>query len=231
MTTLAQMFNSTLVKKVLMALTGLFLVLFLVGHLAGNLQLLVSNENDVARLQFNAYAHFMTTNPAVKILSYVTYIAILLHVFYALLLTLYNRRARPKGYAYPQGAQSTSTWSSRNMGVLGTFIFIFLIIHLRGFWYEMHWGGIPLDTAGNKDLYGVVAAAYAQWWYVVIYVLGMFFLSYHLLHGFAAAFQTLGFYHRRYTPGVVFIGKAFAVLVPILFALIPVVMYMRQLPF
>lgn len=221
--------QSTLFKKVLMSLSGLFLILFLVGHLAGNLQLLIPNEGNVARLQFNAYAQFMTTNPAVKLLSYLTYFFILLHVLYALLLTRLNAGARSKGYGCRRSWGGKASWASKNMGILGTLILIFLVIHLRGFWYEMHWGGIPLDSAGNKDLYSVVEAAYTQWWYALIYVLSMLFLGYHLSHGFASAFQTLGLYHRRYTPILKGIGWAFSLLVPAGFALIPILMYLRTL--
>ena len=221
------MVQSTLFKKVLMSLSGLFLVMFLVGHLLGNLQLLIPNTADAARLQFNAYAHFMTTNPIVKILSYFTYFFILLHILYALLLTITNKAARPIGYARSSSRQKGVSWSSKNMGILGTLILIFLVIHLKSFWYKMHWGDIPMDSAGYKDLYSVVEEAYRQLWYVLLYVVSMIFLGYHLAHGFSSAFQSLGLYHRRYTPFVKWIGKGFALVVPALFAMIPIVMYLR----
>ena len=229
MSWLTETLRSTIFKKVLMSLSGLFLVFFLVGHLLGNLQLLIPNEEDTARLQFNAYAHFMSSNPAVKLLSYLTYFSILLHVLYAIVLSRLSALARPKNYTCSRHRGGKASWASKNMGILGTIVLIFLVVHLRGFWYEMHWGGIPFDSLGNKDLYEVVEKAFMQWWYVLVYVLSMIFLGYHLSHGFASAFQSLGFYHRRYTPILKGVGILFAIIVPTLFALIPIVMYLRTL--
>lgn len=217
--------SSTLGKKLIMSLTGLFLIIFLIGHLAGNMQLFVA-END-GGLAFNVYAKFMTSNPAVKLLSYVTYLSILAHVVYSILLTRHNRAARPVGYAMGT-KDSQSVWASRSMGILGTFILMFLIIHLKGFWYEMHWGQIGNDSAGNKDLYTVVKAAYSELWYVAIYVVSMAILAFHLSHGFSSAFQTLGINHKKYTPFIKFLGRAFAIIVPLLFAMIPITMYFNN---
>jgi succinate dehydrogenase / fumarate reductase, cytochrome b subunit len=208
-----------------MALTGLFLILFLVVHLIGNLQLLKSDEGQ----SFNIYAQFMTTNPLIVVISYVNYAFILIHIIWSIILTRRNRRARgPEGYAMNR---NSSHWTSRNMGILGTFIFIFLVIHLRSFWYEMHWGGIPTATYDGeqyKNLYAVVDKAYADIWFVVLYVVSMALLAFHLFHGFGSAFQTLGWNHVKYNPLIKFVGVAFAIVVPALFALIPVYMYMNQ---
>ena len=218
--------SSSLGKKLIMSLTGLFLIIFLIGHLAGNMQLFFA-END-GGLAFNIYAKFMTSNPAVMVLSYVTYISILGHVIYSIILTLHNKAARPVGYAVST-KDSQSMWTSRSMGVLGTFILIFLVIHLKGFWFEMHWGDIGVDANGNKNLYAVVKAAYSQVWYVAVYVVSMLILAFHLSHGFSSAFQTLGINHKKYTPFIKFLGKAFAIVVPLLFALIPIAMYLNNL--
>ena len=219
--------QGTLLKKLLMATTGSFLVLFLVGHLMGNLQLLVDNHNEAARLQFNGYAHFMTTHPVVRVLSIVTYLSVLLHVVYALVLALHNKRARPWPYKKRTPAAGVGL-ASRNMGVLGTLVLIFLVIHLRGFWYEMHWGAIGTDAHGNRDIYEVVASAYAQGWYVAVYVVSMVFLGYHLCHGFVSAFRTFGLQHEKTMGAVQLMGLVFSILVPALFAMIPIVMYLRS---
>jgi succinate dehydrogenase / fumarate reductase cytochrome b subunit len=207
-----------------MALTGLFLVLFLVVHLIGNLQLL-KNDNGEA---FNVYAKFMTSNPLIVTISFVNYACILIHIIWALLLTIRNRNARgAQGYAV---IKNSSPWTSRNMGILGTFILIFLVIHLRGFWYQMHWGGIPTvnyDGVEVKNLYATVESAYAQGWYVGVYVFSMLILAFHLWHGFASAFQTLGLNHLKYNGAIAFVGKAFAIIVPGLFALIPIWMFLN----
>jgi succinate dehydrogenase / fumarate reductase cytochrome b subunit len=206
-----------------MALTGLFLILFLLVHLIGNLQLLKNDGGEA----FNIYAQFMTSNPLIKTVSYVNYTFIILHVVWAIILSRRNRIARgSKGYAINK---NSSEWTSRNMGILGTFIFIFLVIHLKGFWYEMHWGGIAVENYDGKevkDLYAVVAAAYSQVWYVAVYVVSMLLLSFHLWHGFASAFQTLGLNHTKYNPIIKFVGRAFAIVVPVGFALIPILMFL-----
>jgi succinate dehydrogenase / fumarate reductase cytochrome b subunit len=215
-------FSSTLGRKLVMALTGLFLIVFLAVHLAGNLQLLKSDGGRA----FNVYAHFMTSNPIVKVISYVNYAFILLHIIWAIILSRRNRAARGgQGYAV---SKNSSHWTSRNMGILGTFILIFLVIHLRGFWYEMHWGGIATanyDGEEYKNLYAVVDAAYNQVWYVALYVVSMLLLAFHLFHGFGSAFQTLGLNHVKYNPVIRFVGVAFAIIVPALFAWIPLYMF------
>lgn len=215
--------KSSLAKKYWMALTGLFLCLFLVGHLAGNLQLFLSGEE--GRLQFNAYAEFMTSNPAVKILSYVTYISILFHAIDGLVLTINNRKARPVKYQYSR-PQANSPWTSRNMGILGTIILVFIVVHMSNFWYVMHFGEIGVDSVGNKDLHTVVIAAFTDssigLVYVLGYVLAMAAVSFHLVHGFASAFQSLGLRTPKLASAIRVVGMAFAILIPLLFASIPV---------
>ena len=273
--------KSSIAKKYWMALTGLFLCLFLSGHLAGNLQLIFSDAK-----HFNEYALFMTSNPAVKILSYLTYISILFHAFDGILLTIQNKKARPVGYAKTDG--SSSSVSSRNMAVLGTIILVFIVTHMVNFWAVMHFDkNIPLMTKtievqGNKQVFyvGTQAGQYfpieqiakedekveqgampkqfviknrTELYYnqvdvkvadlykdlhkitidffkhpktgllaTILYVLAMFTLAFHLLHGFQSAFQSLGLNNPKYTPGIKKFGAAFAIIVPLLFAIIPV---------
>ena len=217
-------FSSTIGRKVVMALTGLFVILFLVVHLIGNLQLLKSDSGQA----FNIYAKVMTSNPFIKVISWVNYTAILVHVIWSIMITRRNRASRgSKGYAV---VDNSSHWTSRNMGILGTFIFIFIIIHLRDFWYEMHWGGIPTATYDGeqyRNLYDVVDHVYSQLWFVALYVVSMALLAFHLFHGFGSAFQTLGLNHVKYNPVIKFTGVAFAIVVPALFALIPIYMYIN----
>jgi succinate dehydrogenase / fumarate reductase cytochrome b subunit len=216
------LFSSTLGRKLVMALTGLFLITFLIVHLAGNLQLLKHDDGQA----FNIYAQFMTHNPLIKTISYVNYTLILVHVLWALMLTVRNKSARgAEGYAVGGRA---SAWSSRNMGILGTIILIFIVIHMKDFWAQMHWGGIATATYNGeqvKDLYKIVSFAFSQGWYVALYSFCMVALAFHLWHGFASAFQTLGLNHMKYNPVINFVGKAFAIIVPALFALIPIMMF------
>ena len=202
-----------------MALTGLFLILFITIHLAGNLQLL-SGDPKV----FNEYTVLMTELPPIKIASYLTYISILLHAIYGVVLTLYNRKARPVNYSHNQ-ASASSTWSSRSMFLLGSILFIFIVIHMGNFWYKFKFGTMPLDADGLKDMYSIVKFAFSQWWYVLLYVIAMVGLGYHLAHGFQSAFQTLGLNHKAYTPLIQKIGLGYSIIVSALFALIPIYMF------
>ena len=220
-------FDSSIGKKIIVALTGLFLVIFLVVHLSGNLQLLLNDEGRA----FNVYARFMTSNPLIKATSFILYASFLIHIIWGVILTINNNKSRPVGYANVK-ASPNSTWSSRNMGILGTIIFIFLVIHLKNFWYVMHWG--PIDNVNYegeeyRNLYLTVMAVFSQWWYVALYVIAMGGLMFHLYHGFASAFQTLGLHHVKYNPVIKFVGVAFAIIVPTLFAAIPVVIFFKTL--
>ncbi len=220
-----EMFSSTLGKKLIMALTGLFLVSFLLIHLIGNLQLL---KNDGGH-SFNVYAEFMSTNPLVQTISKANFTFILIHILFSIILTKKNRDARgPRGYAVT--SSNSSIWSSRNMGILGTIVLVFLVVHLRHFYWEMHYGGMPtVDYEGKqvRDIYTVVAYWFKIDWYVGLYVVCMIGIAFHLWHGFISAFQTLGLNHMKYNPVINFIGKAFAILVPAFFAWIPISMFFK----
>jgi len=208
-----------------MALTGLFLILFLAVHLAGNLQLL---KDDGGR-SFNIYAEFMSTNPLIQFVSKGNFAFIMLHTVVALWLTIKNRQARgSERYAVTSG--KSSIWASRNMGILGTTILVYLIIHLKHFWAEMHFGSVPTvnyDGHEVRDLYTLVAVWFDKGWYVGLYVFCMIAISFHLWHGFISAFQTLGLNHMKYNPVISFVGKAFAIIVPLLFAWIPIAMFFK----
>jgi len=218
--------KSSLGKKLIMSLTGLFLIIFLIVHLSGNFQLLLHDDGE----QFNLYTKFMTTNPVIKTVSYLLYFFILLHTIQGMVLWRHNRSARKSRYAVP--GTKTSTMASRNMAYLGMIILIFLIIHLWQFWFQMKIGGLNMVTYEGhgpvKDLYEVVAYAFNQWWYVVFYVICMVFLGYHLMHGFQSAFQTLGINHKKYSPLIRGIGKIYSIVVPLGFAAIPVIFYLSR---
>lgn len=244
------LFSSTIGKKLIMSLTGIFLCIFLVIHLIGNLQLFKSDGG----LAFNEYAYFMTNFAPIKIVSYLLYASIVIHAVYALIVTYRNRKARPVAYASYNGA-ANSKWNSRNMGILGTIILVFLVTHMSNFWYKYHWGGTPYveyttniqsgETSfreipeaeftdyvsyvedGNqiliaKDLYKEVNFSFESWYLVAFYVLAMIALGFHLAHGFKSAFQTLGWDHNRYFPFIKWIGFwIFGILIPLAFAAMP----------
>ena len=207
-------------------LSGFFLVLFLLGHLLGNLQLFIPGED--GQKQFNEYALFMTTNPAVKILSVLTYSSIILHTVLTLFLVFQSSNARDVKYLQSSG-NANSTWGSKNMAVLGTLILVFIVIHMKSFWYEMHFGVIGLDPWGNKDLHTVTVTAFNELWYVLFYVLSMVILAVHLKHGVESVFQTLGIKTRRYVSLIHKAAYGFALIVPAAFASIPIYLYVTQL--
>lgn len=222
--------TSSIGRKLVMSLTGLFLILFLVVHLAGNLQLLAGDEGR----QFNEYAKFMTTNPLIKTISYLLYAFILIHAVQGWIIWRKNRAARGgNGYAVKvTRAVSTDSWPARNMAQLGTIIFIFIMIHLYQFWLQMKLDYLPYVTyegVSYKNLYDPVRDAYSNLGFVVFYVVSMAIIGLHLDHGFQSAFQTLGINHKKYTPLINGVGKLYAILVPLGFAAIPVVMYGQKM--
>ena len=206
-------------------LSGFFLVLFLLGHLLGNLQLFIPGED--GQKQFNEYALFMTTNPAVKILSVLTYSSIILHTILTLFLVFQSSSARDVRYLQSSG-NANSTWGSKNMAVLGTLILVFIVIHMKSFWYEMHFGVIGLDPWGNKDLHTVTVTAFNELWYVLFYILSMVILAIHLKHGVESVFQTLGIKTRRYVSLIHKAAYGFALIVPAAYASIPIYFYVTQ---
>lgn len=220
-------FSSSLGKKLIMSLTGLFLIIFLIGHVTGNL-LLFKEDGGQA---FNEYAHFMSTNQLVFILRVVTFTSVIFHLVYSIILTKNNKEARPVGYAVRKSSPGTS-WMSRNMGILGFLILVFLIIHLRTFLYEMQFGEVPYVTYESgqvKDLHAIVVEAFSKLWYSALYVFFMIGLAFHLAHGFHSSFQTLGVRHAKYTPIIKKAGIAFAIIVPALFASMPIYIFIKSL--
>ncbi|MFK7969905.1 MAG: succinate dehydrogenase cytochrome b subunit [Bacteroidia bacterium] len=152
MSTLASTFKRSIGQKLIMGITGLFLVSFLIVHLLGNLQLFNSDGG----LAFNEYTKFMTTNPLIKIAEWILFGGFIVHIIYAAVLTNKNSKARPQKYAYKQPSAGAS-WFSRNMGISGSIVFIFLAVHLYMFWGIYHFGG------GQEVS---VADAYNQVWKV-----------------------------------------------------------------
>lgn len=228
-----RLITSSIGKKLLMSLTGIFLILFLAVHLAGNLQLLHDDDGKA----FNVYADFMAHNPLVQTISKGNFFFILLHAFLGIFLWTKNRSARgSQGYAVnkTRGTQTNPT-IAKMMWAYGTIILVFIIIHLVQFWAMMHYGevgyGIETVNIEGKDvrnLYILVEQTFTNLGFVVFYVISMMVIGLHLWHGFQSAFQTLGWNHPKYTPIIKFIGAAYSVLVPLGFAVIPIVFYVRH---
>ncbi len=209
-----------------MALTGLFLITFLVVHAAVN-AMIFWNDGGVT---FNMVAHFFGTNILIRTMEIVLFLGLIVHVVDGLMLWSQNRAARPVKYAMEKGS-ANRTWYSASMGILGTLILLFLILHLWHFWVKSR--GIvgsldeyPVDAAGQENLYAVMQEIFSYGVVVVVYVLGCFSLFWHLLHGFKSAFQSLGINHKRYNGFIALCGTAFSIIVPALFASMPISMYL-----
>lgn len=236
--------GSNIGRKLVMALTGLFLVSFLFVHLSGNLLLL----SDDGGQGFNVFSHFMGTTGIIKVLEVVLFAGFLIHIYTALVLTRKNQSRRPKGYAAGNKTPGVS-WFSKNMGLTGSLILLFLVLHIRTFWFQFKFGhmpevyyteqtgegesilytrhdvtsgeAVPVGVTVLKDMKTVAVEAFSSPLYVIIYEIAFLLLAFHLLHGFASAFQTLGLEHKKYTPIVRGLGWIIGILVPLGFALIP----------
>lgn len=213
--------QSSIGKKLVMGITGLFLISFLVVHCFLN-ALIFFNDGG---LIFNIGAEFMAHNWLIRAMEYVLFIGLILHMVQSLVLTLQNNKARPVKYAVNNG-KANSKWYSRSMGILGTLLLLFLVVHLAHFWVKSRFTGLPgVDANGNEDLYAVMLIVFQNFWVVLIYVAGCISLAYHLLHGFPSAFQTLGLNHPKYKGLILKTGLAFSIIIPFIFALMPISMY------
>jgi succinate dehydrogenase / fumarate reductase cytochrome b subunit len=229
-----QLFTSSVGKKVVMGLTGLFLILFLIVHVAINACIFADLNVPVWPFDsaddgaiFNRAAHFMGSTILIRILEVGLFAGILLHIVQGLMLEASNRSKRQQGYAVPLGNRG-SKWYSRAMGLLGTLIMLFLILHLAHFWVKARITGdenMP-ELDGMHNMFQLMKVTFSELWVVVVYVAACISLAYHLLHGFQSAFRTLGVRNQRWMTLVQSIGVGYSVLVPLLFALMPIAMYL-----
>ncbi len=222
------LFKTTVGRKNLMAFTGLFIIFFLIIHLIGNLILLIPNSffpiefwGDVenAHDMYNAYSHFLVHFWPVTIVAWVLYAAILAHIVDALLITLRNRKSQ--GEKYQVSDTETSTWYSRNMGVIGTVIGLFIVLHMVQFWLQYKVLKI------EHDLYNLVLATFKIWWYVIIYEIGIIALGFHLVHGIESAHRSLGIYPKKMMHTIKLIALYFSLVMAILYAIIPIILYFK----
>ena len=205
-----------------MSITGLFLITFLLVHLTMNVMILFDSSGEL----YNKAAHWMSTNPVIKIVEPVLAIGFILHIIYAGILTLMNQWARPVGYD-KQNLRKSSTWASRNMFVLGSVVLIFLVIHISNFFWKMKFTGSDLldqgATDGVENAYLLVTTFFIDWWWIdLVYILGAIALGLHLTHAFWAAFQTLGWSNTKWRKRLDILGFLYTILVAGGFALIPI---------
>ncbi len=210
--------SSSIGKKFIMGLTGLFLISFLVVHVSLNSAIFL-NDGGVT---FNAGADFMAHNPVIRIVEIGLFAGLILHIVQALVLTLENKKARPVAYQVVNGS-ANSSWYSRSMGLLGSLLLLFLVVHLANFWLPTK---VAVFSHTEHNTFNNMKEVFAEWYIVVIYLVGVIGLLYHLLHGFQSAFQSLGINHKKYTPIIKKAGIWFSIIVCALFAAMPITMHL-----
>ena len=215
----SSMFKSSLGKKLVMGITGLFLISFLMVHCFLNSLIFMNDGGET----FNLGAEFMAKNWVIRAMEIVLFGGLLWHIIQAAILTRENKKARPVAYA-ASNPSANSKWYSRSMGLLGTILLIFLIIHLRHFWVVSRF--TDEITSGRETLFNEMKEVFSQLWVVILYCLAMVSLGYHLLHGFKSAFQTLGWNHVKYNAMIEKTGVIISVVLPVLFAAMPIAIYM-----
>ncbi|MDF2191893.1 succinate dehydrogenase cytochrome b subunit [Paraflavitalea sp. CAU 1676] len=222
------LFTSSIGKKLVMSLTGLFLISFLVVHVGINACIFYDlfNTQDDGQM-FNIAAHFMGSNWVPRFLEVGLFAGFLLHIVQGFMVEFQNRSRRGVGYAKQMGNKG-SKWYSRSMGLLGTLLLLFLIMHISQFWVPSRITGLP-EASYNPEHHDMFIKMVETFTdnplMVILYLLGVISLYYHLIHGFQSAFRTLGVYNKRYLIMIRSIGIGFSVLVCLLFALMPVSIY------
>jgi succinate dehydrogenase / fumarate reductase cytochrome b subunit len=230
----SQFFTTAVGKKIVMALSGLFLISFLVIHVGLNscvfYDLPIFDHNDNGSM-FNRAAHFMGASLVIRIMEIVLFAGFITHIIQGYVVEFRNRAKRKRGYQISLGNRG-STWMSRNMAILGTLIFLYLVVHVSQFWVPSR---ITHSNLGVKtyygrevhDLFSLMFETFQQGWVVILYLIGVIALCFHLLHGFHAAFRSMGVHNKKYLGTLKVLGYGFSVVVCLLFALMPLSMYFQ----
>lgn len=226
-----QYFTSAIGKKLVMAFTGIFLIIFLVVHASANACIFVPDNGAT----FNNVAHFLGTNWVMHLLEIGLFVGFILHIVQGITVTIQNKKKRTVKYAVVK--RPNTHWYSASMGLLGVIILIFLIIHLGQFWVHTRFaavfGGVGdiTYTKGmyvNKpvdNLFHQMEIVFSHAWVVIVYLIALIALGFHLAHGFQSAFRTLGMTSSRYISIISGIGIAYSIIIPLAFATMPVLMY------
>ena len=219
---MSSIFTSSIGKKLLMSLAGIFLITFLLVHLGINLLVIIFDDPMV----YNRAAHFMGTNIVIKIFEIVLFGGLLLHVIYALILQVQNWIARPKRYS--KANFSNTSFFSKFMIHTAAIILVFLVIHFVDFYFKAKFGHgaeILVDGVVYHDFASEVVDKFKMLPFVVFYIAAFIFLGFHLIHGFTSAFKTLGLDHKKYTPVIQVLATLYTIVVVAGYSLIPVVVY------
>ncbi|GMT45661.1 MAG: succinate dehydrogenase [bacterium] len=215
-------YYSSVTKKIIMSLMGLFLVTYLVIHLTLNSFLLISNN------LFNEGAHFMETNVFIQAFQWVLFAGFAIHIFYGIVLQIQNWLSRPK--SYKRRAFMEQSPFSRYMIYTGILIFIFLIVHLGNFFFvKLGWigNGVSLTSNGEENMAQLVRSLFQHGGYVTFYVVMFLLLGFHLDHAFQSAFQTLGLNHKTYWGFIKGLSRVYAIVITLGFVIIPLFIYFK----
>ena len=220
---MSKFLTASIGRKFVMSITGIFLMVFVAVHLGINLLLIFDDSGDL----FNQGAHFMSTNPLIKIMEPILGLGFLIHILWSFYLEYQNWMARPVKFA-KRSISGASTWASRNMLVLGALVLVFLIIHIMNFFWKMKFTGDPLlaeivvNGQQMDNAYALVAGAFkANTLMGLFYIAGGALLGLHLSHGFWSSFQTLGLSNNKWLKRWQVIAQIYAVLIAVGFAIIP----------
>jgi len=212
MRALIEFYNSSVGKKLIVGLTGFFLIAYLIIHLFGNL-LLFRSDGGAA---FDMYAELLPQVVVIRIIEVVLFLIFIFHIITAAFTWLLNKQARGSAYELQKKGE-TSALTSRTMLLSGSIVYIFLVLHMRQFWYASRY-----EAGEHFSMYQVVRATFAEPVYGIFYIVAMFLLGFHLKHGFQSAFQTFGLRDKKYAMLIEWAGVIFWLLIPIGFASIPI---------
>ena len=221
----SELLTSGVGKKLVMGLTGLFLISFLVIHVGVNACIWANDGGEM----FNKAAHYMGATVVIRILEVGLFFGIFLHIIQGYLLTAQNIAKRKTAYAVPMGNKG-SRWYSRSMGLLGTILLLFFILHWWHFWIPSRFTGVEQTVVdGNEmhNMYKLMKITFSEFWVVAVYVVACISLFWHLLHGFQSSFRTMGLANSRHIDMVKTLGFGFSLLVSLAFAMMPVSMYLN----
>jgi succinate dehydrogenase / fumarate reductase, cytochrome b subunit len=206
-----QFIDSSIGKKLIMALTGLFLYIYLIIHLAANLLLLQRGG-----YYFGIYVDVMTSgvNIPIRIIEVLLFLLFIYHIINGVRLAKINSSARGKNYKVNSPSENSSFYS-RFMVQSGIVILIFLVLHLIDFF-------IPYKFSSPEiTMYEMAVAKFQETWRSVVYIIAMVLLAFHLIHAFQSGFQTLGLNHNKYTPAIKSVGFVLSIIISLGFAVIP----------
>ncbi len=220
---MSSIFTSSIGKKLIMSLAGLFLIIFLLVHLGLNISIILVDSREI----FNKGAHFMSTNLVIKVLEIILFGGFLLHMFYGVYIQIQNWLSRPKRYKVENFSQTS--FFSKFMIHTAAVITVFLVIHIADFYYKSRFAGtvpeVEYDGKKYADLGLLVIEKFQLPGFVILYIVSFIFLAFHLLHGFQSAFQTLGINHPVYSSMIKYFGIIYTIVVCLGFTAIPLYIY------